>query len=171
MSTAVEKPLTLTQRASEAVRQAGMVLGLNNSKALTAAMAQAALEGIERSPAFAAQVRAFYDALTASAKPVKKSTKSVKQTRSRQASPTVELVPRMNVAVPRREANPGAAPDAYYLNELYGIEQLPLALSRYKLAELKLAAELVQQHNPGTKPASKSTRDALIAYIVAYVGA
>jgi hypothetical protein len=169
MSTVVEKQLTLTQRANEAVRQAGMVLGLNNSKALTAAMTQAALEGIERSPSFAAQVRTFYDTLMASARPVKKSTKPVTQTRSRQTSPMVELVPRMNV--PRREANPGAAPDAFYLKELYGIEQLALALSRYKLAELKLAAELVQQRNPGTKPDSKSSRDALIAYIVTHVGA
>ena len=159
MSTVLEKPLTATQRATKASRQAAELLGLADAKAVSAALAEAALEGIRRNPSFAAHVRNLYGEITATAKP--------KRPTSRSAAPDVELVPRKHIGA--REANPGAPPDPYYLLELYEADQLPLALGRYKVPDLKLAAELVQQRNPGTKPTNKGSRDALIEYIVQHV--
>lgn len=161
MTTAVEKPLTPTQRVTEAMKQACAFLELSDSNALKAALVEAALDGVQHNSSFAAHVRALYESM---ARPKRVNSASEG---SRQVSPAVELTPRPNV--PMREANPAAPPDPYYLNELYGAEQLPLALARYKVPKLKLAAELVQQRNPGTKPKNKGNRDALIDYIVAYV--
>ena len=63
----------------------------------------------------------------------------------------------------------GAAVDPYYLHELYGPQQLPKALQRYHLSQLLEAAAIVQSKHPGTKPANKSKKAAVIAYIVAKV--
>lgn len=159
MPTAVEKRLTPTQRATEAAQQAAELLGYSDVKTMAAALAEAAVEAVRSSSAFAEQVRTRYVALSESVKPKRPSTPRIR--------PDIELTPRRHVGA--REANPGAAPDPYYLFELYGADQLPLALGRYKLADLKLAAQLVQQRHPGTKPTSKTSREALMAYIIQHV--
>lgn len=158
MSTAIEKRLTASQRATQAAQQAADILGLSDAKSVAAALAEAGVESLRANPSFAARVRDIYAEIAKPAKP--------KRTQSHKAAPDVELAPRRHVGT--REANPGAAPDPSYLLSLYGADQLPLALARYKVADLKLAAELVQQRNPGTKPTSRGNRDALIAYIVRY---
>ncbi len=161
MPTALEKRLTPTQRAAEAARQAAELLGCSDTKTLAVALAEAAVEAVRSNSAFAEQVRTRYAVLSESAKPRRSSTARVK--------PDIELVPIKHVGA--REANPGAAPDPYFLLELYGADQLTLALGRYKVADLKLAVQVVQQRNPGTKPTNKSSRDALIEYIVLQVAA
>lgn len=161
MSTRLEKPLTATQRSAEAARQAAELLGLQDVKAVAAALAETALRNVRRDPAFADHVRLLYNEMAKTARP--------KRAPAQPTAERVELVPREQVTA--REPNPGGAPDPYYLLELYGADQLAFALARYKVADLKLAAELVQQRNPGTKPTNKGNRDALIAYIVQHVTA
>jgi hypothetical protein len=156
MSTAIRAPLTPTQRRDEAARLAAVHLGVDDVKAVAAALAEAAIEGIKRNPSFEAQVRTLYTQMARAPK--------VKRANTQRVRPDVELVPRKYIAAPA--PNVGAAPDPYYLLDLYEADQLPLALSRYSLTDLRLAAELVQQKNPGTKPKSKSSRAAIIEYIV-----
>lgn len=156
MSTAIREALTPTQRRDEAARLAAEYLGVSDVKAVGAAMAEAAFEGIRRNPSFEAHVRNLYAQIAKAPKQ--------KRTQSQRAQPDVELVPRKHITAPA--PNVGASPDPYYLLELYEADQLPLALSRYGLPDLKLAAELVQQRNPGTKPKNKSSRDSIIEYIV-----
>jgi hypothetical protein len=164
MSTALEKRLTATQRATQAAQQAAEFLELSDARAVAAALTEVALQGVRVDATFAARVRSLYGEIVTSGK--SKRTPTPTQ-RAQRAAPDVELVPRRHIGT--HDANPGAAPDPAYLLELYGPDQLPLALARYKLPDLKLAAELVQQRNPGTKPTNKGNRDALIAYIARYV--
>lgn len=163
MSTTIEKPLTLTQQSAAALEQAAAVIGASDLKALAAAINGIALEAIRSDGSFASQVRSRYAELTARSKPKKAA--APRQSQPKSAPP--ELVVRHQV--PMRSGSVGAAPDPYYLLAMYEADQLPLALERYGASELKLAAELVQQKNPGTKPTNKGNRKALIDYIVHYV--
>ncbi len=59
--------------------------------------------------------------------------------------------------------------DPYLVHYAYGDDQLRPALERFPGGELKKAAVLVEQRNPGTKPENRSQKAALINYIVAHV--
>jgi hypothetical protein len=162
MSTVVEgtRRLTPTQRVTEAAQQVASTLGLEDQKRVSAALAEAAAEAVRRDSLFAARVRILYKEMTP-APATRRATAG-----GTRAAPDVELVPIKQVE--GWFLNPGAPPDPYFLLELYGPKQLPLALQRYTVARLREAVELVQQRNPGTGPRGK-TRQALIDYIVAHV--
>jgi hypothetical protein len=51
---------------------------------------------------------------------------------------------------------------------VYGYHQLGRALQDYTLDRLKQTADKIQAAHPGTKPKSKSSKQAVIDYIVAY---
>lgn len=160
MPTAVEqKPLTVTQRAAEAAREAGEFLGLDDLKRMSAALAEAAVDGIRRNQAFAAHVRKLYEDMAP--KPAAK-----KKTPSARVAPDVELIPRKQMEGYRLD--PGAPPDPYFLNEYYGSDQLALALARYDAPALREAVKPVKRRHPGTKPKGTS-RQALIDYIIDFV--
>lgn len=161
MSNALDSgPLTVAQRAAAAAQQAAELLHLDDIKALAATLAEEALESLQRDPAFAARVLQRYATL---ARP----TSRPKRARSQPVDSAEDLTPIRHIG--GHPANPGAPPDPYYLYDLYGAHQLRRALSRYKLPELRLATQLVQERNPGTKPSNKSKRDPLIDYIVEQV--
>jgi hypothetical protein len=154
------RQLTPTQRATEAARRASDILDIQDTKIVAAALAEEALSLLQRDTTFAAHVRERCAGMV--------SQRRIVEPRERRRSPSrVELVPIK--ALGPREVNPAAPPDPYFLLELYGPDQLRLALSRYKLAELKQAAAVVQGRNPGTRPADKSRRDPLLDYIVEQV--
>ena len=160
MSSAVEtKRLTPAQRVSECARVVSEELGLKDTKLVTAALVEAAAQGVRRNPAFAAHVRTLYEEMAAQPQ------------RGRSTRPLVpwdvELTPVKQIE--GYVANPALAPDPYLLFEAYGSAQLPLALGRYGLPDLLLAAESVRQRNPGTKPKNKARRADVIDYIVRYV--
>lgn len=163
MSTAIEKPLTVTQQSAVALQQSAVVIGASDLKALAAAINSVALETLRSDANFVARVRTRYDELTARSMPKRATTSRKSQRRSAPA----ELVVRHQV--PMRSGSVGAAPDPYHLLAMYDADQLPLALERYSLPDLKLATEIVQENNPGTKPTNKGNRKALIDYIVHYV--
>jgi hypothetical protein len=61
--------------------------------------------------------------------------------------------------------DPYGPPNPFGLQQLYGDEQLALALDRYAPARLRGAVPIVQERFPGTKPKSMS-KAAIIEYIV-----
>jgi hypothetical protein len=165
MSTATNtQRLTPAQRIAEATQEAASLLELDDLKTLTAALVVSALEGARRNAGFAQHVRSTYEQMLPPKKPAR--APAAKRQASKRAD-DVELVPIKDMR--GHEVIPGAAPDPYFLLELYGARQLPPALGRYSLRDLQLAAEAVQQHMPGTRPKSKARRDSLIEYIVAHL--
>jgi PHD/YefM family antitoxin component YafN of YafNO toxin-antitoxin module len=155
MSTAVEsKPLTLAQRSAAAAQQAAALVGADDVKRMGVALAEAALEGMRRNPSFAAHVRQLYDSMAAQ--------RSVRIKDPKRTTSRVELVPIRRLDV---EINPAAPPDPYLLLDLYGPEQLPLALEPYTLPRLREAVKQVQARHPGTKPHGTS-KPAIIDYLV-----
>ena len=106
------------------------------------------------------------DKVTANAKSGKASGTVPRSSKTPFVIPDDGLVPLKRV---ENNLSLGAAVDPYYLHELYGPQQLPKALQRYHLSQLLEAAAIVQSKHPGTKPANKSKKAAVIAYIVAKV--
>lgn len=157
MSSAVrQKQLTVAQRAAEAINQTLEALGLEDTKRLSAALTIAAAEGVRKNPAFASHVRFLYEDMA----PKRATPKRVK------VAADVELIPVKQV---EGVLNPAAAPDPYFLLELYGAHQLRLALQRYTATRLKEAVVLVQERHPGTKPKGRATKETMIDYIVEHV--
>lgn len=62
--------------------------------------------------------------------------------------------------------NPYGKFDPYQLIEEYGQQQLRAVLVRATQQLLREAVDIVQQHEPGTKPASRSSNTEMIDYIV-----
>src|SRR5690349_20703965 len=107
---------------------------------------------MRRNPAFAAHVRQLYEAMAP-----RRAIVEPKRTKSR-----VELVPIRQLDV---EMNPAAPPDPYLLLDLYGSDQLPLALEPYSTPRLRETVKHLQARHPGTKPEG-TTKQAVIDYIV-----
>jgi hypothetical protein len=158
MSTTAKPKVTLT----EAAKHAALVLELQDTKRLQTALAYAASEEIEHNANFAARVVTLYNVLPPSASSGGGRRGGV----GAKAAP-VELVPLKytdSVGVDL------AAPlDPYFLYDVYGEHQLPIALNLFSAGRLKEAAALVQERNPGTKPTHRSHKDALVEYIIRYV--
>jgi len=153
-----QKPLTVTQRSTRAAEQASELLRLDDLKRVGAALAEAALEGVRRNPAFAAHVRALYDDMAprpAAPKP--------RPTPRKKAAADIELIPVKSME--GYAFDPAAPPDPYFLLEFYGARQLPLALQRYKAPQLQEAVKQVRARNPGTRPKGTGVQSA-IDYIV-----
>lgn len=166
MSTATKpETRTATQRTADAIKQVAQELRLDDAKRLGTALAEVGAEWVSRSPAFAAQVKDMYESMA----PKRSAGAGQKPSGSQagRAAPDVVLVPLKQID---RVLNPAAAPDPYYLLDLYGVNQLALALSRYTVPRLREAVKLVQARHPGTKPAG-TTRPHLTAYLVEQVAA
>jgi len=68
-----------------------------------------------------------------------------------------------------REFDLSAPPDPFFILDLYGDKQFPLALGRYPAKALVEAVAMVRERRPGTGPAGK-TMAALIEYLVQHTG-
>lgn len=161
MSTTAKRKLTV----ADAAKHAGIVLNLNDSKLLGIALAYAASEEIEHNVHFAAQVRTVYEALASASN----GTGSKGRGSVGAKAPAVNLMPMKHVE--GYELNLAAPLDPYFLYEVYGSHQLPVALDLFSVNRLKEASALVQERNAGTKPANRSSKQALIDYIIHYVTA
>jgi hypothetical protein len=158
MSTTV-KPTTLT----EATKLVGERLGLTNAKHLGAALAAVVVEEIEQNPSFEERVRVAY-----TASETIKATAAKKDSNARMPKTAlVDLVPIKHVE--GFEFNPAAPMDPYLLHEAFGTNQLRIILEALPVAKLKESAAKVERRNPGTKPANRTQKTALIAYIIKYV--
>src|SRR5262245_29752505 len=169
------KPLTMAQRQAAAFAHASDVLGLDDAKRLAAALAEVVVEELTHNAAFTARVRERYEALAprkpAPATPRAKAPRAPKALES--ATPRApkgeeqlpELVPIRRIE--GREISLAGPLDPYFLQELYGDAQLARALDRYPLRKLQEAASLVEERHRGTRPAMRTDKEVLIAYIVA----
>lgn len=136
---------------NEAAKFASSALDLSDLKRLAAALAEAAAEEVIRNRTFAERVRTLYSEIP-------------EGRAAKMAQDEEPLVPiRQGEWKP---INPGAPLDPYFLLNLYGSHQLERALSRYTLVKLKEASAAVEARNPGTKPANRGQKAAIIAYIV-----
>jgi hypothetical protein len=154
---------SLRERGAEATRALREALhlphDLSDSTILGTALAEIAAQEAQRNPSFAREVRSRYDELIVQ--------------RGRPATRTAqeELPPLVPIGhVPGMRIDPSAPPNPRELSIIYGHHQLARALQDYSLDSLKRAADIVQQRHPGTKPANRGRKDAVIAYIVEYSG-
>lgn len=165
MSSATTTTATVQERSTQATRDLCAALDLGvlsaaNLKFLALALMQVATQRIQQDTTFADQVRTAYQSLLPAPK-VGRSGAS--------ASPgavkswQVKLIP-----IGRADdslLDPYGPPNPFALQQIYGDEQLALALGRHTPAELRESVLFVQQRYPGTKP-KKMTKAGIIDYIV-----
>jgi hypothetical protein len=161
MSNVHEAQGTLQQRSSQATLELCEalelgVVGPSELKYLALALTQIAIEEVAKSADLAERLRMRYQSLL----PHKGAT-------TRRASGVrsweVKLTPigHMDESL----IDPYGPPDPFGLQQLYGNQQLALALERYSPARLRGAVAFVQERYPGTKPKTMS-KAAIIEYIV-----
>ncbi|MEO7002719.1 MAG: hypothetical protein ABI068_12990 [Ktedonobacterales bacterium] len=160
--------MTDQERSVLATRRLCEALGLgvvkpNELRRLTIALAEAAADEAGHNSDFAKHIRVLYERSAS----VKKSKVTEPSTRRKKMPEHPNLTP--VGTFDESKFNPYGPLDPYILLQLYGIEQLPLALDGYSLTALKGAVSLVEQRNPGTKPKNCSKKDAVLEYIVQYV--
>jgi hypothetical protein len=167
MSTSSGVRSSSAQTARQALKQRGVaatqhlrdVLSLSSESIdagiLGTALAEAAAREIRRNPQFGREVSQLY--------------RDMMQTQARPAPPRKQQVERL-VAIRHtgRVPDPFAPPDPKELMYVYGDDKLARALQDYTVDKLKQAADIVQQTHPGTRPASRAKKSALIDYIVEY---
>jgi hypothetical protein len=162
--------MTVQERSALATRTLCQALGLGTLKPadlkfLALALTEIASAEIKDRAGFGERVSAAFEQVRANYSAKGKGATSKGKSTGAGMKP---LVPIGNVD-PARFA-PSARTDPYALLDLYGSQQLEAALSRYPASELKKAAALVEERNPGTKPPARASKPALIEYIVRYVG-
>lgn len=95
---------------------------------------------------------------------------SPQQTKTKPRPPRHEPVKLVPVGtVDESRIKPYGPLDPYLLFDLYGADQLRLALDGYSLVKLKEGMAAVAARNPGTRPGSKASKAPLIDYIVEHV--
>jgi hypothetical protein len=169
MSSAVDTTtMTIPQQTVQATHNLCSALGLGVLNAsqlryLTLALTQVAAQEAGQSPTFADQVRARYLEL-APMKPSRQTSGAGRTSSRRSAGANrVKLVP--VGTVDEALLDPYAPPNPFALQQLYGNEQLALALDRYTATKLKEAVTVVKDRFPGTKP-KRQTKPGIIEYIV-----
>jgi hypothetical protein len=164
MSAIIEQPTQLTpqQRINQAASSAARTMGVGNTKAIAAALIEAATELAANDSNFASRIRALYQEITATKGHTPKNP-PISANKSHYKLEDDGLVPIKHMQV---HLDLSAPLDPFFLLELYGAGQLPKALSRYQLKRLLEAMAAVQEKFPGTKPRNKSKKDDVIAYIV-----
>lgn len=154
------------ERGAEATRTLREVFQLpvtpSDATILGTALAEVAAEEGRHNPGFVRAVRSRYDELVG--------LRGTSATRAahgaREALPP--LVPLHRD--PNHRIDTFAPPDPQFLTRVYGREQLGRALQEYTLDMLKRAAANVEAAHPGTRPTSRTRKDAVIAYIVQHSG-
>lgn len=145
-------------------RSLASLLGVDDTNRATLAVLVAASEEIEQNSRFAARIRAMYDVLPAS-----KSTRSPAASKQSDIDKILSSTLKPIRHVESVEINLAAALDPYFLLEVYGPDQLREALDLFPLTRLKEGLPAVMERNPGTKPKNKSSKAAIVDYIVQHV--
>jgi hypothetical protein len=168
MSSAATKPLkqtpaqVLRERAAKATQDLRDALrlpsDLSDATILGTALAEAAAQEIRRNAAFGQEVRRLYNDISQSRKPAG----------GAGARPKVPSEPLVALRHTGAHIDPLAPPNPKTLIYVYGEDKLPRALQDFGMDLLKEAADNIQREHPGTKPASRTRKSALIEYIVQY---
>ena len=157
MSSAVKpKPATAAQRSATAVKQASEMLALEDAKRLSSALIVAAVDWLPHDASLVERIRTVYEDLAPKRG-------SAARGRSKASDLDIDLKPIKSME--GRFRDPTAPVDPYFLLELYGPDQLALALSRYTAPRLRAGVKTVQARHPGTKPGGAG-KQAMIDYIV-----
>jgi hypothetical protein len=160
MSATIEKPLTATERATQATAQLRELFGFENLKAMSIAIAEVAAQEAKINPAFAERIQQVYHEVEKTVR--RQGTSKAKRMVDR---PKLTPIAKVEGYVP----DPFAPLDPYFMLKIYGVEQFPLALEEQTLVSLKFAAKKLMESHPGTKPTSMARKDDVIAYIVEIV--
>jgi hypothetical protein len=156
----------LRQRGIEATRHLNDTLRLSavtsDTKLLGTAVAEIVVEESARNPQLAGRIRARYDELVS----LRGAPKTGNATKREELPPLTPI----RTDLPYRYSEPGAPPDPKWLIQVYGQRQLARALQDYSLDMLKMTADKVQAEHPGTRPANRGRKAAVIDYIVKYSG-
>ena len=155
------------QRSIDATRHLRDTLNLptdlTDSAILGTALAEIAVEESRANLALASRIRQRYLDIASLRRP------TAQNGTRRRAEPLPPLVPiRRDTAI--RDIDAEKTPDPKFLIYVYGHAQLGRALQDYTLDMLKQTAAQVQAEHPGTRPKSKSSKAAVIDYIVQYSG-
>lgn len=151
---------TLQQRLNEAVRRVAEKNSYSSLKVLTVALVEAASEIINYNEMLAIKVDELYNNFLST------QTNSGRKTVKKNEADIIDLVPIKRIV--GREFDVNAPLDPYFLHELYGNEQLPLALSRFSVKRLMEGVTLVEK-NSGEKPRNKATKGEIIEFLVTKV--
>lgn len=154
------RPVTLKQRNRLALQRLSESLSLEDVALLATAALEVVADEVGRNGEVARRIRESYHDLL----------KSPRQTKTKfhlSKPEPVKLIPVGTVDESR--IKPYGPLDPYLLFDLYGAEQLRLALDGYSLVKLKEGMAAVTTRNPGTKPKSKASKAPLIDYIVEHV--
>jgi hypothetical protein len=151
---------TPAQRSNAAVERAQRTLpDASNAKLLQAILLEEAARQVVEDHVFADVVMSRY--------------RQSAPTRVRGGRQSRPLPRASDIAEPLVAVNPiadyeiqlRAAPDPYFILQVFGDKQLAKALNQRSLADVRKAAKLVEERNPGKHPAAK-TKAGLIAFIV-----
>lgn len=161
MSSTGETQGTLQQRSTQATHELCDALGLGvvspaELKYLALALMQVAADEAARNADFATRIRTLYLSLLPQNAAASRRTAGAR-------SWEVKLTPIGDMD--ESLIDPYGPPNPFGLQQLYGDEQLALALERYSPARLRGAVPIVQERYPGTKPKGTS-KAAIIEYIV-----
>ena len=152
------KPMSAVQRNKLATQEIITALEVSDEKAAVTAALEAVRERLAWDVDLRERVREKYEEIAALG------------TGARQ-KPDLGPVPVPIRAGTPEQYTPYGKFDPYKLNYEYGSNQLRAVLVRGTQRDLREATDIVQARNPGTKPTSRSSKDAMIEYILEYVAA
>ena len=162
--------VTEQERAALATRRLCAALDLGTLKPkdlkhLSVALTEAASDEVTLNRVFAERVLRTYRALVEADAPKRAPKGANTEPRRKPAKPKLVPIGHVDPTLlgPDMPLNP------YVLQQLYGNDQLRLALDGRALKALQQAADIVQQRHPGTAPVKRSQKASLIDYIVQYV--
>lgn len=150
------KPMSATQRNKLATQEITTSLGLTDEKVAITAALEAVYERLAWDADLRERVREKYQEIVALDTGARK-------------KPDLGPVPVPIRAGTPEQYTPYGKFDPYKLNYEYGSNQLRAVLVRGTQRDLREAADIVQARNPGTKPTNRSSKDAMIEYIMEHV--
>jgi hypothetical protein len=151
---------TPAQRSTAAVERSQRVLPeASNAKLLQAVLLEEAARMVAEDRTFASAVMSRYTQSATTRPKGGRQSRPLPRT-SEIAEPLVPINP-----IPDYEITLRAAPDPYFILEVFGDKQLAKALNQRSLPDVRKAAKMVEERNPGKHPAAK-TKAGLIIFIV-----
>ena len=167
----------IQERSSQATKRLYQALGYESLKSadlkyVALALAEVAADEILINPDFANKIKRILDSVfpkkdskesRSIAKKQEPANSPIQKT-SKKRSPIDSLIPLKSIDM--RIINPYASPDPYLLYDVFGREQLEIALKEFTLPTLReMTASIEAKHVDGPKP-NKSKKDSMIQFIL-----
>lgn len=158
MSVAVEQSALTKERSALSTRRLCEALGLGvvaakNLTYLNIAVTEAATEEIDRNPGFRQRIQSLYQ----------------------QALPPAKVSPPKRTPAPRQPSTrstgnaPGTPPDLQSIRDNFAPAEWQAKLGKFNKDPLRAAVDQLPENSAGSKPNSKANKDALVAYLLAYL--